>query len=185
MSFAAVIEDVELEDGTDHRGVQLLFWADLAASHVAPGATFEIWFGEVVGKGQVLNVTSVPVLEARESYDLTNQERQLLMSGINEWGGPSRCNDSMARAMGFESVKNLFEETVRVREHLRLGEAMSTSDWARVLGATEVCFSSSIGSRTDWSVTTGFSDHETIELLRGLQHKLIDVSEAMRGGDLF
>ncbi len=107
------------------------------------------------------------------------------MSGINEWGGPSSCSTAMAQAMGFKGVKNLFDEGQRLREHLRFGELMSTADWARALLATEVCFSSSLGSTIDWETTTGFRDDRTIKLIRGLQIKLAEVRNAMRKGDLF
>lgn len=54
------------------------------------------------------------------------------MSGINEWGGPSRCSDAMARAIGFESVENLFDQGPRLREHLKFGEPMSTASGGAV-----------------------------------------------------
>lgn len=157
---------------------------DLATAYATKGATFDVWYAEAVGEGKIIDTTPVPSAEARHAYDLTDRERQLLMSGISEWGGPSRCSDAMAQAMGFKSVENLFEEGQRLCEHLRFAEPMSTADWARALGATETCFISSLGSTIDWEITTGFRDDETIELIRGLQIKLVEVVKAMRGGDL-
>jgi hypothetical protein len=181
----AVIEGVEPGDSGASDIVNLLFWADLATVYATQGATFDVWYAEAVGEGRILDTTPVPSKEARHAYDLTDRERQLLMSGISEWGGPSRCSDALAKAMGFKSVENLFEEGQRLREHLKFGEPMSTADWARALGATETCFTSSLGSTFDWEITTGFRDDETIELIRGLQIKLVEVGKAMRGGGLF
>lgn len=53
--------------------------------------------------------------------DLTEEECALLVRGLEEWGGPARPTDAVARAMGFESVQARHErgdaETIhRLRE---------------------------------------------------------------------
>lgn len=180
MNLGGVIEDAS--DGESFAGevVHLMLWADLAPVHATPGTPFEVWYAEVVGWGQVLDATPVLGQVPRRAFDLTDQERALLRSGIIEWSGPSRCTDAMAQAMGFESVTNLFDETPRLLEHLKFREPMPDTDWAKALGATEICFTSSLGSRSDWEITTGFRDVETIELIRSLQRKLVDISMTMR-----
>lgn len=35
---------------------EVLFWADEARIYAAPGATFELWYGRVVGSGTVTSV---------------------------------------------------------------------------------------------------------------------------------
>jgi hypothetical protein len=51
--FGAVIEDVrEQPDG--RLRVRLLFWSDLAAIYVTPGAQFEVWYARTLGAGVVL-----------------------------------------------------------------------------------------------------------------------------------
>jgi hypothetical protein len=50
---------------------------------------------------------------------------------------------------------------------------LSRDDWRRVLLATEVVFASDVfGSGLDWSTTTGFSDADSISLLRSIQRKM-------------
>jgi hypothetical protein len=39
--------------------------------------------------------------------DLTDQERELLARGVIEWGGPARCTEELALAMGFASVADI------------------------------------------------------------------------------
>jgi hypothetical protein len=51
--------------------------------------------------------------------------------------------------------------------------AIAGADWARILLATEIVFASDLmGSGTEWRTTTGMTDEETINLLRGIQRKL-------------
>jgi hypothetical protein len=107
------------------------------------------------------------------SVSLSERERLLLRSGIVEWGGPARCTDEMAVAIGFASLQELFDDSPRLVRAVDEGEPLSRLDWLRVLVATEVVFASDVvGSGTDWSVTTGFSDAETIQLLRSVQRTL-------------
>ena len=76
-------------------------------------------------------------------------------------------------AIGFPSVQALFDETDRLVDALDSERPLSRLDWLRVLLATEVVFASdTLGSGTDWSITTGLSDDETTRLLRSVQRKL-------------
>ncbi|MFE3189893.1 hypothetical protein ACFXHA_12850 [Nocardia sp. NPDC059240] len=105
--------------------------------------------------------------------DLSDDERDVLRCGLNEWGGPARCSDALAVAMDFESVADLYEQGRRLRSALIANEPLSARDWRRSLLATEFVFASDVfGSGLDWSITTGFSDEQTIAILRGLQRKL-------------
>ena len=110
------------------------------------------------------------------SPDLTEAERQLLRWGIIEWGGPARCTDEMAVAMGFLSVQDLFDSTDRLAHSIESGAPLTALDWVRVLLATEIVFASNtIGSGLDWPITSGMSDEESLALLRSVQHKLVGV----------
>lgn len=103
---------------------------------------------------------------------LTDDERRLLRHGLLEWGGPARCTDAMAVAMGFDDVEDLFRESDRLRVALAQGDPLTQRDWVRTLLATEIVFVSDVlGSGWDWSITTGFPDDETIRLLRGVQRR--------------
>jgi hypothetical protein len=105
--------------------------------------------------------------------DLTEPERYVLSRGLAEWGGPARCTDALAVAMGFQGLEDLLAEGHRMRRSIRAGEPLSREDWRRTLVATEVVFASDVfGAGWDWSITTGLSDEETIKTLRALQRKI-------------
>lgn len=105
--------------------------------------------------------------------DLDEVERRLLRGGIVEWGGPARCTEEMAIAMGFDSVQDLFDSTGRLAGAITAGTAMTAADWLRVLLATEIVFASNtVGSGHDWAITTGLSDAESLAALRSVQRKL-------------
>ena len=106
--------------------------------------------------------------------DLTDEERYLLSRGVMEWGGPARVTDELAVAMGFAGTEGLFSEYDRLYETAKAGAISTAHDWARILVMTEFVFVSDVfGSGRDWCTTTGLDDVETIELLRGVQRKLI------------
>ncbi len=76
-------------------------------------------------------------------------------------------------AMGFQSVADVHEDGRRLRTVLIAGDPLSTRDWRRVLVATEIVFASDVfGSGCDWSITTGYSDEDTIKILRRLQRTI-------------
>jgi hypothetical protein len=53
------------------------------------------------------------------------------------------------------------------------GRALTPEDWRRALLATEIVFASDVvGAGTDWPITTGLSDQETITILRVIQTKI-------------
>lgn len=104
---------------------------------------------------------------------LDDDEREVLRSGLLEWGGPARCTHAMALAMGFAGVDDLFSESDRLRALLRGRSPMTQRDWVRVLLATEIVFISDVlGSGHDWSHTTRFQDDDTLRLLRSVQRKV-------------
>ena len=106
--------------------------------------------------------------------ELTDDERWLLNRGLVEWGGPAACTDAMATAMGFGSVRDLFDESERLLEALRTRRPLSRWDWTRTLLATEIVFASDVvGSGVEWTITTGLDDVRTLQALRELQRKLV------------
>ena len=107
------------------------------------------------------------------ALDLTDDERRLLERGTWEWGGPAYGTEALAVAMGFTDYDDFVHALPRLRVALEQGEPMSALDWIRLVLATEIAFVSDfIGSGTDWSVTSGRSDQESIAVLRGLQRKI-------------
>jgi hypothetical protein len=105
---------------------------------------------------------------------LTRSERKFLAAGMLEWSGPGRASDELARAMGFENEINLREQGLLLHDALRARDSLTPLDWTRALISTEVCFASDyFGAGVEWPIVTGFSDEESIRLLRSLQRKLI------------
>jgi hypothetical protein len=113
----------------------------------------------------------------RVGADLTDDERALLASGLCEWGGPATPTDDIAILIGFESVQTLYAEGRSIARDIRSGEPLTPANWRRALLATELVFGSDlIGSGADWSATTGFTDEESIRLLRNVQRKLARIA---------
>jgi hypothetical protein len=101
------------------------------------------------------------------AVDLTADEVRLLTAGLVEWGGPAHATDPLAVAMGFADVGDLFLQSRWLTAALRNAEPLSQRDWTRVLLATEIVFVSDVvGSGWDWQSTVGWSDEETIRVLR-------------------
>ena len=122
----------------------------------------------LLGTPPVVNPSEEP-----QQIDLDDQERQLLISGLNQWGGPAYCTEEMAYAMGFDSIKDINVQAKRLFPAIRNGMPLSRLDWDRTLLATEIAFASSvIGAAGDWSIVTGVSDGDTLALLRQVQRKL-------------
>ncbi|MFK0005097.1 hypothetical protein [Paenarthrobacter sp. NPDC090522] len=105
--------------------------------------------------------------------DLTDKERELLRCGLREWGGPARCTEAMAVAMGFNSVPEVLSRGEHTAVRIQQRQNLTAADWQRAILATEIAFISDVfGSGVEWSITTGFSDEETLPLLRSVQRKL-------------
>ncbi len=108
------------------------------------------------------------------AISLTANEREVLAYGLISWGGPARCTDPLAFAMGFGTYDELLAETARLLPVIRRGDAMSRFDWRRTLFATEIAFASDVmGAGRDWCPVSGFGDAETIHMLRQIQQKII------------
>ena len=90
------------------------------------------------------------------AISLTDDEREVLAYGLISWGGPARCTDALAFAMGFGTYDELLAETARLLPVIRRGDAMSRFDWRRTLFATEIAFAERChGSRTGLESSVG------------------------------
>jgi hypothetical protein len=106
------------------------------------------------------------------SLEMTERERALLVRGLTEWGGgPAQASPQLAVAMGFTGVEDLVRgDGLRIQDAFRHHRPLSRTDWNRALLATEIAFASNVmGSGSDWEITSGWSDEETIWLLREVQ----------------
>ncbi len=97
----------------------------------------------------------------------------MLWAGLIEWGGPARCTNEMAVAIGFRDVADLLDTGYRIADQIKACRALTQLDWVRALLATEVAFASDVmGSGREWSITTGLSDEDTVRHLRSMQRKI-------------
>ncbi|GAB4004616.1 hypothetical protein GCM10028772_11020 [Nocardioides ultimimeridianus] len=97
----------------------------------------------------------------------------MLRAALLDWGGPANPTDEIAVAMGFADAATLSRDAWALWKRIEETGALSLADWRRVLLAVEVVIVSDVvGSGLDWSITSGISDEESIDLLRGLQRKL-------------
>ncbi len=113
--------------------------------------------------------------------DLTFEERELLCAGLARWGGHAHPTDALALAMGYTDVSDLLAESERLHGSLEEGEALSSFDLVRALVATEIAFASDVfGAGVEWATVTGKSDQETVQLLRGVQRKIVDGRDSLR-----
>ncbi|MFI7641700.1 hypothetical protein [Nonomuraea sp. NPDC049400] len=107
------------------------------------------------------------------TVDLDDRERAFLRAALLDWGGPARPTQEFAVAMGFADAGQLASDTRSLWKRIDRESALSIDDWRRVLLAAEVVFVSDVvGSGLDWRFTSGFSDEESIAILRGLQRKM-------------
>jgi hypothetical protein len=108
------------------------------------------------------------------SVKLTEDERDLLAAGVDQWDGPARPTKELAVVLGFADVLDLYRESRRLTEALRDRTDLSSTDAVRALVTTEIVFASDFfGAGVDWATVTGLSAEETISILRRLQRKLV------------
>ncbi len=142
VNFGAVIRQPGTSDGGTTGIVELHFWADLAAVYATKATPFLLWYGGIVGRGEIVDVLDPAAGDAQPevAVDLTPEERRLLIAGIGDWGGPTRCSDALAQLMGFSDVEGLYRDGRGLRERLSFEEPLTARDWGRSLLATELCF---------------------------------------------
>jgi hypothetical protein len=113
--------------------------------------------------------------------EVPDDERELLIRGLAQWGGPARPTDVVARAIGFAGRDGLLREAERMRTALRERRPLAAEDWRRALAAVELVFASDVhGAGLDWQVVTGWTDEETIGVLRRLQRTLLERLQSVR-----
>lgn len=124
----------------------------------------------------------MPERASRPSELLDEGEVQLLRRALGEWGGPARCSDQFAFAMGFTDTRDLLDQCRALRLALGDDAPIAPVDWARTLLATEIVFVSDLaGSGVEWQTTTGLDDDATLATLRTIQRKLAGTVSAYHG----
>ena len=107
------------------------------------------------------------------AVDLTEDERYMLVMGLNGWGGPAHPTEALAVAMGFDSLHQLEAEGDRIAGEIERRAPLSIRDWTRAMVATEIAFASDLlGIGTEWVVVDGRPDEYWVRILRTLQDKV-------------
>jgi hypothetical protein len=108
--------------------------------------------------------------------DLSWDERELLIQGVLQWGGPAHPSPALAAALHVDGIDALVAEGRRVGDKLRGTEVLSDEETIFALVSTELNFASDRwGAGYEWQTVSGYSDAETIVALRRLQAKLVAV----------
>lgn len=108
-------------------------------------------------------------VEPRKSFDLDADERALLASGLMAWFGPLEVSESLAVALGFHGVEDMFVEGERIAREIGTGEPLTARDWSRALAAVGFAF---VAEADEWTSIRGGTDAYWIDLLRRVQHKV-------------
>lgn len=128
-------------------------------------------------------ISGVNTNEDRIGVDLSEAEAEFLARALEQWGGPGRLTEKLAIAMGFDDVADFAGQSKALSMSLRNKAPLSRADWTRALLASEIVFVSDVvGAGVEWPTVTGWSDLETIELLRVLQRKLMRSRALSLGG---
>ena len=106
------------------------------------------------------------------AVELTEMERRMLFIGLFDWGGPAYCEDSLAQALGFRDVQDLYDEGRPLAEAIGRGEPQSRRNWTRALASLEVMFGSSVLGSGEWSAVHGYDEDELYFALQPLRRKL-------------
>jgi hypothetical protein len=105
--------------------------------------------------------------------DLTPDERTFVTRGLGQWGGPARGTEVFAVAMGFDDLADFHASLPLLRDAIGADRPLGHDDWRRALLALELVFASDVvGAGQDWSIVTGWSDAESIAMLRAVQGKV-------------
>lgn len=115
-------------------------------------------------------------------FDLEPEEREMLILGLRDWGGPAYGSDALAVAMGFADMDGLGTEAQILIDAIERKQALSIRDWTRALVATEFAFASSVlgTGPSEWSSINGGRGEHWIGVLEPLQYKLPRDPDALR-----
>ncbi|WP_433731906.1 DUF2716 domain-containing protein [Actinoplanes sp. CA-051413] len=107
---------------------------------------------------------------------LTPVERLLLRFGMTEWERPDGDREAVVDLLGYRDRNALRSDVPRLVGLLDALRPVSRRECRRLLLATELAFASeTLGWSRDWTSDTGFTDRDTITVLRGIQEKLAGI----------
>lgn len=132
--------------------------------------------------GEVINdeIEREPIdPDAPLHIELTDDERDMILAALAEWGGAARPTHVLARAVGFSDLEAFDAGRDRLRDALQDAQPLAPVDWKRLLISTEICYASDYyGAGWEWEVVTGLDTYASLRTLRDLQDKLIGIVDA-------
>ncbi|HET6731223.1 hypothetical protein [Mycobacterium sp.] len=104
--------------------------------------------------------------------ELTDDERQLLVLGLNEYLGPAAGAPVLAPLVGVATEAEFIQLINRLVADIKQRNALSDLDWAHALVLTEISWGSSLlGSGIEFA--SNMPDEKAAPLMRSLQYKLV------------
>jgi hypothetical protein len=106
------------------------------------------------------------------AIDLTDDERLLLIHGLNEYFGAAKRGWSLLTPlMGLSSTDEFSALISRLLEAVEDKKPLTDLDWARALLLTEICWGSQLlGAGLDFA--SNIRDEKAAPLLRSIQRKV-------------
>jgi hypothetical protein len=105
------------------------------------------------------------------AIELTDEERELMVLALNEYGGPAKhAYQLLCPVLGQSNKGEWARLRSRLMEAIENKEPLSDLDWARALFLTEISFGSNlVGSGLDFGPA---ADEYWLGVLRSLQRKV-------------
>jgi len=107
------------------------------------------------------------------AIDLTDEERSLMLQGLNEYGGPvpREVPSLLAPLLGLSTIDEFWTLQERLIIGIGAKAPLSDLDWARAVFLTEISWASDvIGSGIDFK--TSVRDENAAPLMRSIQRKV-------------
>lgn len=103
--------------------------------------------------------------------DLTDDERVLMVHGLNEYLGPAKGAALLAPMVGLSTVAEFHQLLMRLMTTIEQGAPLSDLDCARALVLTEISWASDLlGAGVDFA--SNMRDEKAVAVLRSLQRKI-------------
>jgi hypothetical protein len=105
------------------------------------------------------------------AINLTNEERELIVLALNEYGGTAQHTYRLlCPVLGQSNLDEWAHLVNRLKEAVRNKKPLSDLDWARTMFLTDICFGSTlVGSGLRFGRA---ADEYWFEILRSLQEKV-------------
>ena len=104
--------------------------------------------------------------------ELTDDERHLVVSGLNEYLGPATGSHVLGPLVGVGGTEEFCDLVTRLMVAVETAQPLSQLDWTRAVLLTEISWCSDVlGAASE--IQTTIKDTEALPVLRSLQRKLV------------